>query len=370
MRDVVAERPQLAPPGELAPQLAPAQNAAIAIAANVPITAPIALRRLELPTSSAPTHPHFDPMFRPLSALRAGRKVRRLSSLRSSRNIGGTNHLLFPLSWDAGPGHSHGGFRVARCAALYRARVTPSRHVRDWEELAELDPLWAVLSDPAHAHGRWPLEEFFATGEGEVAGALEVAAELGLPQAFGDALDFGCGLGRLTRALGARFRRCVGVDVSARMVERARELNADVGSCEFVTTDADDLASFESGAFDLVYSSIVLQHLPSTDRIERYVGEFIRLLRPSGVAIFQIPAALPPRHRLQPRRRLYAALRRVGVPPARLYRAGLNPIRITALSEVRTRAVVERAGGIVARTVADDAVPPLPSRRYFATRRG
>ena len=254
--------------------------------------------------------------------------------------------------------------------ALYRARVRSSRHVRDWEELAELDPLWAVLSDPRRAGGRWPVDEFFATGEGEVSGALEIAAELGRPQEFGQALDFGCGLGRLTRALGRRFGRCVGVDVSPRMIERARELNADATGCEFVTNDADDLSAFATGSFDLVYSSIVLQHLPSAERIERYVADFVRLLTPGGVAIFQIPAALPTRHRVQARRRLYATLRRVGVPAARLYGAGLNPIRITALPEARTTEIVERAGGVVERSLPDDSVPPLPSRRYFVTRRG
>ena len=59
-----------------------------------------------------------------------------------------------------------------RRAGLYRAGVGSSRHVRDWEELAELDPLWAVLSDPRRAGGRWPIAEFFATGEGEVSDAL------------------------------------------------------------------------------------------------------------------------------------------------------------------------------------------------------
>ena len=248
--------------------------------------------------------------------------------------------------------------------------VGSDRHVREWEELAELDPLWAVLSDPDRAGGRWPLAEFFATGEGEVSGALDVAAELGRPHDFGHALDFGCGLGRLTRSLGGRFRRCVAVDVSPRMIARARELNADVPTCEFVVSDADDLGAFASCSFDLVYSSIVLQHLPSAARIERYVAEFVRLLTPGGIAIFQIPAALPARHRVQVRRRVYATLRRVGVPAARLYGAGLNPIRITALPEARTIEAVERAGGVVERSLPDDSVPPLPSRRYFATRRG
>ena len=39
---------------------------------------------------------------------------------------------------------------------------------REWEELAELDPLWAVLSEPDRKGGRWDLDAFLATGEVEV----------------------------------------------------------------------------------------------------------------------------------------------------------------------------------------------------------
>jgi SAM-dependent methyltransferase len=90
------------------------------------------------------------------------------------------------------------------------------RHKRDWERLAAEDPLWAVLTDPARRGRRWRVEDFLATGEAEIAGALEEAAELDLPERRGSALDFGCGAGRLTRALSLRFERAVGVDISVR----------------------------------------------------------------------------------------------------------------------------------------------------------
>src|SRR5690349_15678614 len=118
-----------------------------------------------------------------------------------------------------------------------------SRQAREWDDLAGLDPLWAVLSQPAFARdGGGDVEAFFATGDGEVSGALDVARELGLPVRYGSALDFGCGVGRLTRALAARFERCVGVDVSPRMVDAARRLNADVPNVEFTANGRDDLS--------------------------------------------------------------------------------------------------------------------------------
>src|SRR5207253_1465842 len=84
--------------------------------------------------------------------------------------------------------------------------------------------MWAVLSEPEFSGGD-AQARFFATGEGEVSGSLDVGRELGLPERFERALDFGCGLGRLTRALAERFESVVGVDISARMLAAARGLN-------------------------------------------------------------------------------------------------------------------------------------------------
>ena len=238
---------------------------------------------------------------------------------------------------------------------------------RDWDDLAELDPLWAVLSEPAFTHGGGSVEEFFSTGAGEVSGALDVARELGRPVRFGRALDFGCGVGRLSRALAARFERCTAVDVSRKMLDAARQLNADVPNIEFVLNSRSDLSMFENRSFDLVYSSIVLQHLSSRSEIERFVSELVRVTAASGLAIFQIPSTISLRYRLQPRRRAYAVLRRSGLSSRSLYRRGLNPIQVRALAEGRVREVVAAAGGTVARVLADDSVPPLTSNRYFVT---
>ena len=53
----------------------------------------------------------------------------------------------------------------------------------------------------------------------------------------------------------------------------------------------DDLRQFATDSFDLVYSWIVLQHLPP--RIAtRYISEFARVIRPGGLACFQLPSRL------------------------------------------------------------------------------
>src|SRR4051794_12503802 len=105
---------------------------------------------------------------------------------------------------------------------------------REWDDLARRDPMWAVCS-VAGTRGRWSSEEFFATGETEVAGVLAGLEQAGLaPAARHRALDFGCGLGRLTRALSDRFYEVVGVDVSEQMVAQATQANADRTNCRFI----------------------------------------------------------------------------------------------------------------------------------------
>src|SRR5687768_9687456 len=101
------------------------------------------------------------------------------------------------------------------------------RHKQEWEEMATVDPLWAIASDPSRRYGRWELDEFLATGEEEISAGLQTAQDLGFPKSWERALDFGCGVGRLTRAMSNRFGGCIGVDISSEMVNRASELNAD-----------------------------------------------------------------------------------------------------------------------------------------------
>jgi len=210
------------------------------------------------------------------------------------------------------------------------------RHQQDWNDLAELDPLWAILSAPDKRHGRWDLETFFESGRIQIDRTIAHGAQLGYPRDHDSALDFGCGVGRLTRALADKFGASVGVDVAPEMIEQARRLNADRPTCSFVLNTASDLRFASDRSFDLVYSDIVLQHCPSEAIIESYVREFVRVLRPGGLLVFQLPSYGSPRRRIQWRRRLYSALRSMGASSRFLYnRLGLFPIRMNGVAEDR-----------------------------------
>src|SRR5690348_8921885 len=140
-------------------------------------------------------------------------------------------------------------------------------HKRNWEDLGTLDAYWAVLTRPDARYGQWDAEEFFQTAGPEVARVMAAADRLGVAKSHETMLDFGCGVGRLTRAFSPHFQRCYGVDVSASMVAKATELNQAYPNCTFVENPRTDLGLFADGTFDLIYSVIVLQHVPDTTAI-------------------------------------------------------------------------------------------------------
>jgi len=166
-----------------------------------------------------------------------------------------------------------------------------------WDRQARRDPLWAILFDTAKREGKWDVARFFQTGASEIATVLFELDAQQVDVRRGAALDFGCGVGRLTQALAPHFDRAVGVDVSPTMRDLAERLNQHPSKVSYVSNQAPDLRIFEDRSFDFIVSSIVLQHIPP-DIACSYVREFFRVLKPGGVAVFQLPSH---RRRLQHR---------------------------------------------------------------------
>jgi SAM-dependent methyltransferase len=160
---------------------------------------------------------------------------------------------------------------------------------RAWSDLARKDAMWAVLTGPLGATRSWNQDAFFRTGVEEIAFVLDHVALLGVGLRPGRALDFGCGPGRLTQAMAARFERVDGVDIAPGMIERANALNKAGERCVYHLNGAADLRLFGDATFDFVYSNITLQHMEP--RLSRsYIAEFARVTRPGGVIVFQLPS--------------------------------------------------------------------------------
>ena len=240
---------------------------------------------------------------------------------------------------------------------------------QDWEALGRLDPYWAILSYPDRRFGRWNRHEFFLTGQREVERVMATAACLGRPAAREAALDFGCGVGRLTQALASSFNRCYGVDISRNMIVRARQLNA-APNCLFLQNVEARLPMFGDHAFDLIYTNIVLQHINHRPTIKAYLAEFVRTLKPEGLLVFQLPDRIAWWKRLHPRPRLYDALHGLGLNPNFLYeRLKLHPIRMNFIPQPDIVRWIEARGARVLDVQADfGPVAAIRSQTYYVTR--
>ena len=124
---------------------------------------------------------------------------------------------------------THFGYRATGLRYLNRIEeIQCNRRLREisdnWEKLARYDPLWSILTDP-NRKGCWDEGEFFATGEAEVASLMKYFQSKSIQVGREQALDFGCGVGRVTQALAHHFERVVGVDASPTMIELAMRYN-------------------------------------------------------------------------------------------------------------------------------------------------
>ena len=236
---------------------------------------------------------------------------------------------------------------------------------RQWTRLGECDPLWAILSRPDKKGGGWDPATFFETGVTEIENVLSIAQGLA-PIRFGTAIDFGCGVGRLSQALATHFERVIGIDVAESMIQKAHQLNRFPGRCDYVHNVAADLSVLADQSADFIYSSITLQHvIPAL--ASRYIQEFFRVARPGTQVIFQLPC--------RPRSVVWHAIKRV-LPVAavnllwRLRTESPEAMETYAMPENKVIQLVESSGGAVL-FMEDDHNGPhgWQGRKYFCARR-
>jgi len=158
------------------------------------------------------------------------------------------------------------------------------KHHEQWEKLGATDPYWAVLTNPKTQGGKWDSKEFFGTGERAVIKLLKKFDALGKELQFGSVLDFGCGVGRVSRALAARFRQVIAIDVSSSMLDEAQKANQHIGNIDFIHNIAEDLSIIPEDSIDCLYTTLVLQHMPKQRQV-MYIREFCRVLRPKGILV-------------------------------------------------------------------------------------
>lgn len=99
-------------------------------------------------------------------------------------------------------------------------------------------------------------------------------------------LDFGSGVGRMTEFFSEYFGEVRGVDISKTMIENARKrlVKSNIAFDEF---DGRELP-YEDEYFDVVFSYLVLQYVPSVSLVEHYLQQIYHVLKKDGIAKVQL----------------------------------------------------------------------------------
>ncbi len=162
---------------------------------------------------------------------------------------------------------------------------------RDWQRIGETEPFWGVLTAPEFRKDSLTsdaVEAFYDTGKDYVGWLKgEMEAFCGAPFAPRKALDFGCGVGRLTHAMTAVAEEVIGVDIAPAMLARARERGE--AGVRFQTDLPDE-------AFDWIHSYIVFQHIPAARGMD-ILRDLLRRLTPDACVTLHFTVGRSDAHR-------------------------------------------------------------------------
>jgi ubiquinone/menaquinone biosynthesis C-methylase UbiE len=144
------------------------------------------------------------------------------------------------------------------------------------------------------------------------------------------------------------------------MIKAANKYNRFGFKCRYYVNDTDNLRLFADGRFDFIYSNLVLQHMESR-YAKNYLREFVRLLAPGGVAVFQIPAKMiktpPPAPQPEPPGLIAHLLQRYKKP------APAMEMHCMPREEV-TETIDESGARVIDVRETDDSAPYYLSLRY------
>lgn len=159
---------------------------------------------------------------------------------------------------------------------------------RAWRRFGRDDPFFGVLTDDDHrsaALDEAGVEALYETGVEYVGWLRSVVHDVAPDLRPRRALDFGCGVGRLTLPLAEWVGTACGVDISDSMLEVARARVDDQQVAGVTFLHSSEIATLPR--FDLVHSFIVLQHVRPRRGL-RIVADLLDHVDDGGMAILHV----------------------------------------------------------------------------------
>lgn len=96
-------------------------------------------------------------------------------------------------------------------------------------------------------------------------------------------LDYGCGIGRITKYIANDFKKVYGLDISEEALKLAKQ-NVTNQNVKFIKADLRKKLDIKA---DLIFSSMVLQHL-TKDEQKKILGGLKNLLNNGGIVKIQV----------------------------------------------------------------------------------
>jgi SAM-dependent methyltransferase len=162
-----------------------------------------------------------------------------------------------------------------------------------WEAMAQENPLFAVMTTDAMADAAPAdfspehLTELFRKGvklfKKNIRKQLHHSPD---PPDQTLVVEYGCGVGRILKAVADAGWRCAGIDISPTMIEHCRRLAPDTEA--LYVLDADGRTTMPDEAASVVYSFAVVQHIASLKSYLQAFDEMCRILKPGGILAVQI----------------------------------------------------------------------------------
>jgi 2-polyprenyl-3-methyl-5-hydroxy-6-metoxy-1,4-benzoquinol methylase len=161
---------------------------------------------------------------------------------------------------------------------------------QDWIRLGNIEPYYGVISNPKYRVDC--LDEsakatFYATGTWHVGLVLAALRDAFAFVPHGVALDFGCGVGRVSSALAQHFDKVVGLDISPGMITRANHYANDMHLTNVVYASSDQAAWLAPEQYDFVHTYLVLQHIPVA-RGMKLIADLVRSVKSGGVGAIHL----------------------------------------------------------------------------------